>query len=136
MKPGIWSGRVVLRYALLQVPGVVLLILIFILVRRWIDIPPWLFWVILALWVAKDVILFPFVWRAYDWGSSTDGNSMAGERGIAKDRLAPSGYVQVRGELWKAEVMEGDPPIERGEAVKVRGIRGLTLLVKPHDKET
>ncbi|MEE9613018.1 MAG: NfeD family protein [Desulfatiglandales bacterium] len=136
MKPRVWSGRVVLRYALLQVPGVVLLILIFILARRWIDISPWLFWVILALWVTKDVILFPFVWRAYDWDRPKEGNSMVGERGIAKDRLSPSGYVQVRGELWKVEVMEGGHPIERGEVVRVRGIRGLTLLVKPDDKET
>ncbi len=43
--------------------------------------------------------------------------------------LAPSGYVQVGGELWQAEVMEDVGPIEKGESVKVQEIRGLILIV-------
>ena len=50
---------------------------------------------------------------------------------VAKDRLAPSGYVEVHGELWQAEVMEGAPPVQSGESIRVRGIRGLTLIVQP-----
>jgi len=123
------------RYTLLQLPALTLLALILILVNRWVDIPTWLVWGILALWAAKDAILFPFVWRAYDWNRSKGADSMVGERGITKDRLAPSGYVKVRGELWKAETMEGDLPIEKGEDIKVGGSRGLTLLVKPDNKE-
>ncbi len=130
-----WSTRILVRYALLQLPALTLLALILILVNRWVDIPTWLVWGILALWAAKDAILFPFVWRAYDWNRSKVADPMVGERGITKDRLAPSGYVKVRGELWKAEIMEGDPPIEKGEGIKVGGIRGLTLLVKPDNKE-
>ncbi len=56
---------------------------------------------------------------------------MLGRRGIAKGRLAPSGYVQVRGELWKAELAEGSQPVEEGEAILVEEIRGLTLIVGP-----
>lgn len=131
-----WSARVVVRYVLVQMPAVALLGLILLLVEQWLDIPGWLAWGLLALWVAKDVILFPFVWRAYDWDSARDASSMVGARGVAEDRLAPAGYVRVRGELWQAEVTAGGPPINQGECVRVRGIRGLTLLVRPDNEET
>jgi len=60
---------------------------------------------------------------------------MVGAQGIAKERLAPSGYVQVRGELWKAELMEGSPPLEKGDRVRVEGVRGLRLVVQPSGEE-
>jgi len=75
------------------------------------------------------VILFPFACRAYDWDRPQGPNSIVDAQGIAKERLAPSGYVQVRGELWKAELMEGSPPLEKGERVRVEGVRGLRLVV-------
>jgi len=131
MKKAGCTVRVVLRYALLQVPGTALLILILIQVRHWLDLPAWFVWGLLTIWVAKDAVLFPFVWRAYDWDRSGQAHSMVGTRGIAKERLAPSGYVQIRAELWKAEVMGGSPPIDKGEAVRVEEIHGLTLLVRP-----
>lgn len=131
-----WSARVVVRYALLQVPGVALLVLILMLVQRWIDLPAWFRWGLVAFWVAKDVILFPFVWRAYDWDRPGNTNSMVGMRGIAVNRLAPLGYVRLHGELWHSEVMGDGPPIEKGESVRVRGICGLTLLVEPDNEES
>jgi len=93
--------------------------------------PAWLIWGMVGLWVVKDVILFPFVWRSYDQDRLGDANSMVGLHGVAKDRLAPSGYVEVHGEMWQAEVMEGAPPVQSGESIRVRGIRGLTLIVQP-----
>jgi membrane protein implicated in regulation of membrane protease activity len=131
-----WSGRVVVRYVLLQVPALSVLILMLILVQRWVDLPSWLFWCLVGLWVAKDTILFPFTWRAYDWDRLRNANPMVGSRGSAEDRLAPSGYVRVHGELWQAEVMEDGPPVEKGQAVRVRGIRGLTLLVQPNNEQS
>ncbi len=61
---------------------------------------------------------------------------MRGARGIAKERLAPSGYVFVRGELWKAVLMKGSPPIEEGEGVLVHAKEGLTLVVQPDKGES
>ena len=130
-----WSARVLLRYTLFQVPAVAGLILILMLVRRWVDMPAWFVWGLIVIWVAKDVIMFPFVWRGYDRDRIRDANSMIGVRGIAKDRLAPSGYIRVHGELWQAEVVGGGSPIDRGQGVRVRGLRGLTLLVQPDNEE-
>jgi len=115
-------------------PAFALLILLLLLVQRWVDLPAWFIYSLIVFWVAKDVILFLFTWRAYDQDSDRAVNSMVGARGITKDRLNPSGYIWVHSELWQAEVMGNALPIERGETVRVQGIRGLTLLVQ-HDDE-
>jgi membrane protein implicated in regulation of membrane protease activity len=135
MKARGWSTRIVVRYSLLQLPALAFIILILILIQRWIDIPWWLGWGFVALWAVKDAILFPFVWRSYDWNGSKVANTMMGACGTAKERLAPSGYVEVRGELWKAEVMEDVGPIEAGESVKVQELRGLTLIVQKNNEK-
>ena len=126
-----WSSRILVRYWLLQLPALALLVLILIFAQRWVDIPSWIFWGALAIWVVKDAVLYPFVWRAYDWDHAADSNPMLGARGTAKERLAPLGYVQVRGELWQAELTEGSQPVEEGEPILVEEIRGLTLIVRP-----
>jgi membrane-bound ClpP family serine protease len=125
-----WSARVVVRYALLQLPFTALMVVALILVRKWVNLPVEFIWALLALLVIKDIALFPLVWRSYDPDSPALTNSMEGARGIAVEDLHPSGYIEIRAELWKAEVMGGGPPIRRGESVRVCRIRGLTLLVQ------
>ena len=134
MDQRMWTGRTLLKYALIQLPAIAVLVLILVLVRGWIILPAWLIWGLVGIWVAKDVILYPFVWRAYEWGSEKGIGSMAGLHGIARDRLNPSGYVFVRGELWKARVVEGGP-IEKDEKVLVKGSKGLTLLVEQKSED-
>jgi len=126
-----WSARVVLRYALLQVPFTALVMVVLIWVRKWLDLPIWFICGLVAFLVIKDIVLFPFVWRAYDSDSPGLTNTLEGARGIAINDLHPSGYVEIGAERWQAEVIEGSPPIRRGQRVRVHGIRGLTLLVKP-----
>lgn len=130
MKRVAWSSRIVFRYVLFQIPSLALVAVILWVIRPYIDLPPWFFWGCMLLWVAKDAILFPFVWRAYDRRQERSLQKMVGKKGIAKERLAPSGYIFIHGELWKAEVVEGSPPIEKGELVRVEGSRGRVLLVQ------
>ena len=119
-----------LRYILLNIPGLAAVILILIIIQHWVVLPGWLFWSIIVFWVVKDALLFPFVWRAYDWERPGRSRSMIGERGIAKERLAPAGYVQVHGELWRAVKINDGPPIEMGQSVKIVKMDGLTLFVE------
>ena len=123
------STRIIIRYTILQLPGLALLLLILVFVQGWVDLSPWVVWGFIAIWVVKDAILFSFVRKAYDWDHPQGATSMVGAHGIAKERLAPSGYVQIRGELWKAALMEGSPPLEKGERVRVEGAFGLRLAV-------
>jgi membrane protein implicated in regulation of membrane protease activity len=123
--------RVILRYGLFQLPGLVLLVL-FLIIANWIfDLQAWLMVSLVLVWVAKDVILFPLTWRAYDQDRSGQIHSMIGSRGIVEERLAPSGYVLIRGERWRAEVIGNRSSVEKGESIEVQEIRGLTLLVQP-----
>ena len=124
-----WSSRIIVRYVLLQLPALAVLIVLLVLVKRWIDLPSWFIWGLIGLWIAKDIALFPLTWRAYEQDRAKAGSSMVGARGIAEERLNPSGYIRVGAELWQAEVVGDAPSIERGEGVRVQGIRGLTLLV-------
>jgi len=106
-----------------------------IVLKKWIGFPVWLMWAGSALWVAKDVILFPLLWHAYDWDSSEEINSLIGKQGITKERLDPSGYINVQGEIWLAEIKENSPPVETGKFVLIRDICGLKLTVEQdHDK--
>ena len=130
-----WSARVVLRYALLQVPFTALVIVVLIWVRKWVDLPVWFICGLVAFLVIKDIVLFPFVWRAYDPDSPALTNPMEGARGIAINDLDPSGYVEIGAERWQAEVIAGNSPIRRGQRVRVHGIRGLTLLVQLDPKK-
>jgi membrane protein implicated in regulation of membrane protease activity len=124
-------GPIYLRYILLNIPELAAVILILTIIQHWVVLPRWLFWSIIGFWIVKDALLFPFVWRAYDWERSGRSRSMIGERGIAKERLSPAGYVQVRGELWRAVKIDDGRVIEIGQSVKIVKMDGLTLFVEP-----
>lgn len=125
-----WSAKVVLRYALLQIPFTALVTVVLILLREPLNLPIWFICVLVALLIIKDIALYPFVWRAYDPESPTLTNQMEGAQGIAIEDLHPTGYVEIGAERWQAEVSGDGPSIRRGQRVRVNGIRGLTLLVQ------
>lgn len=125
--------RVYIRYGLLTIPETIVLILVLIVVRNWVPIPFWLGITLMVLWIVKEIILFPFVWRAYDNSRPEAFRAMIGQRGLTRERLAPAGYIRVQGELWKAENMLGQPPIEKSKWVRVEKIEGLKLFVVPEE---
>jgi membrane-bound serine protease (ClpP class) len=53
--------------------------------------------------------------------------ALVGATGVAQQEIAPEGQILVHGELWLAQ---SDAPIAPGETVRVRGVRGLRLLVE------
>lgn len=124
-----------LRYILLNIPEFAAMILILVVIQYWVEIPAWLLGSIIGFWIAKDVVLFPFIWRAYDWDRAGRSRSMIGEHGIAKEDLVPAGYIQIHGELWRAEKLGEGPPIKAGQTVRVSKMQGLTLFVVPDRSE-
>ncbi|MCS6925457.1 MAG: NfeD family protein [Candidatus Binatia bacterium] len=117
------------RYTLLQVPSWLLLALLLIGLHHWIALSPWVAIGLLALWVVKDFLLYPFVRSAYEPSAQSASKQLIGTQGIARERLAPHGYVQVRGELWRAIAEPPDRPILPGTPIRVRDADGLTLIV-------
>ena len=117
------------KYTLLQLPGTALLIAVLLFLQRRLGLSGWTVLSITALWVAKDVLLFPFLWRAYEARPPAE-DPMVGEEAVAWERLDPSGYVQVRGELWKARLEDATQVLEKGQSALVTDRTGLTLRVK------
>lgn len=128
--------RVYVKYTLVNLPGIAFLVVILVLACNWISIPAWLFGTIIGLSIAKDVILFPFVWSAYDSRDQGRMRSIIGQRGTALEPLAPEGYIRVQGELWKAGTVNGCLPIGKGETVRVENVQGLKVFVIPDNADT
>ncbi len=131
MRSGRWSLATILKYALFQLPEIAVIAVILIFLEKWEVVSAWVAYGLIAVWIVKDVLLYPFLWKAYAFGSTKDANPMIGQVGFVKDRLAPTGMISVRGELWKARIVEDAQPIEKGRHVRVVSIDGLTLMVEP-----
>lgn len=56
--------------------------------------------------------------------------SLPGRQGIAKSAINPHGNAQVGGELWSADLAEGEDPIAAGERIEVVRVNGLRLVVR------
>jgi membrane protein implicated in regulation of membrane protease activity len=124
-RPG---ARVVLRYLLLQLPGWVLVALLLLALAARTQVPDWALWLAGVLWLLKDLVLFPPVWRAYA-GTGGWPFSPVGSSGVAVGEIAPRGLVRVRGETWQA-VADSNASIKAGSPVRVIGRDGLTLRVQ------
>ena len=59
---------------------------------------------------------------------------LIGKPGTAVSELAPQGEVKVEGQIWRAEVIEGE--VKVGEAVVIVGREGLILRVKPKQTQS
>ena len=90
-----------------------------------------------SLWmiIPTALISFTFVFLAtraviktHKRKSLTGKEGMVGLIGEARTELNPEGQVFVRGEIWKAESLEG--VIEEGEKIQVVEVEGLKLKVK------
>lgn len=126
--------RVWLRYAAFQLPEGVIVALALWGLHSFLGWPTPVVWGLLVAWIVKEIVLYPFVKRAYDNSPSrhVGAEHMLGATGIADEDLDPEGYVRVRGELWRAELL-GRGPVIRGAAVAVHAVRDLTLLVRPDE---
>jgi membrane-bound serine protease (ClpP class) len=60
---------------------------------------------------------------------TTGREGMVGEVAEVRTRLAPTGFVHVESELWRARTP--GRPVEAGEQVRIAGLEGLVLMVKP-----
>ena len=84
--------------------------------------------------VGFGVITLALAWiavRARRSKRLTGADAMLGQVAVAMTPLAPTGQVEIRGEIWKARLAEGSGPVQAGGEVRVRAVDGLTLTVAP-----
>jgi membrane protein implicated in regulation of membrane protease activity len=90
-------------------------------------------WVVVAfLAIELAVSLFTYVMgrRALGKRLAYGPEAIIGSEGIVTMPLNPTGYVKVRGELWKASCPSN---LKAGDEVVVTGIQGLKLTVVPRN---
>jgi membrane protein implicated in regulation of membrane protease activity len=126
-----WSRKTLLRYVLFQVPGIILVVVVLWMLHSLLGVSARIAWTLLLLWLAKDALMFFFVWPAYQ-GSEGDGwYSLIGLRGEVRRPLRPDGYIRIRGVLWKARAEDEAANIPPGMQVDVVGRDGIQLIVRP-----
>jgi membrane protein implicated in regulation of membrane protease activity len=113
------------NYVVWQLPGWVLVGAGLVLLHMLLGLPLVLVAVVFALFVAKDLLLFPALRTIF---RPARGPIPVGARGETVEALRPVGYVRVNGELWRARTRRGGLPA--GRPVIVRAASGLTLIVE------
>jgi membrane protein implicated in regulation of membrane protease activity len=128
------SLRVFGRYLVFQVPGWVIVGMALLAAIRWWQLAEPVAGLLFVLFVTKDLVLFPFVRKAYEPNSGGEVRVLVGCDAVARDALTPSGYVRVGSELWRAELREGGMA-PAGSGLRVVEVRGLTLIVDLVEEE-
>jgi membrane protein implicated in regulation of membrane protease activity len=118
------------RYWLLQIPGWGVLVVALVGAHRYLGLSVVWAIVIFVAWFLKDLTIYPILKNHYHFRVEAPSDSFVGRKATAREPLRPMGYVQLRGELWSAEVVKGGDPVEAGEEVTVEAVDGLTLRVR------
>ncbi len=117
------------KYLLFQIPEWGILILALFWLSKSFDFSPWLCLIFLSLWVAKDLLLYPFIRAACEADIKTGLEKLVGKKGVTQEHLNPSGYIRIHGELWHAKAEPAERHIPHGSSVEVCQAKGLTLSV-------
>lgn len=119
------------KYLLLQLPGWLVAAVVLALLAEWRAVSAGVAAGLFLLWIVKDVLLYPLLSDSYRSDVPTGSARLIGRSARARDGLNPTGWVQVEGELWRAEVASGNPPVGARAPVRIVGARRMTLIVEP-----
>lgn len=119
------------KYFLFQIPGLFILAAILIPLWKWEWISGGIALLVFGLGILKDLLLFPWLRKAYESDSRSGAERLVGSRAVVQTPLNPQGYIRVNGELWRAEAEISGESLPSGTAVKVTGGEGLSLKVTP-----
>ncbi|MDD5475719.1 MAG: NfeD family protein [Syntrophales bacterium] len=125
----------IIRYTLVQVPGLALVLVGVFFLLHYTDWSPWLIWTGFALWVVKDVLLFFLLWPSYH-SSARDADPLIGQVGQVVKPCDPRGTVEIHGTLWWAVAEETDAVLPPGTRIRVIRRSGMTLFVESENGET
>lgn len=124
-------------YALLQIPGWALALLVVLVLLRWGWIGTTTAGVVLGLWLAKDILLYPLYRPGLAVGSAASPGveGMVGRVGQCRTEVNGHGMVLVQGERWLARSADGTR-IAPGLRIRVVGHEGFILKVRVVDRAT
>ena len=79
---------------------------------------------------ATFFVILMFALRAQRAPIRIGQESLVGRKGVVRSPLSPVGTVQMGGELWTAELAEGEKALEPGTRVQVVQAQGVRLYVR------
>jgi membrane protein implicated in regulation of membrane protease activity len=107
--------------------AVLVAVLLWLLPHFGINIPIWLFVVLVLAWAGWSYLTYRLGKSAISKTPAVGPEAMVGTICQTTTSLCPVGYVQAGTELWRAYSIAGD--IDAGVEVVIVGIKGLTLFV-------
>ncbi len=122
-----------LRYAVFQIPELLVVGVALAAAHEWLELPLGWAAVVVALWIVKDFVVYPFVRSAYLDDEAAPLRDPRDAIGHAPDGLEGEAYVRIGAERWRARRAPGSPPIAPGESVRVVELEGLTVVVERHE---
>jgi len=124
--------RVARRYAGYQLPGLLFVLGLAVSAWGWFGAPAWFAWGVPLAWAAKDLAMFPFLWRAFEPDDRATAG-LVGQIAVSEETLDPSGWARLGPELWRVELVRGagGGAVARGAQLRVVGVEGLVLRVEP-----
>ena len=91
------------KYLLLETPGWVLAALVALLLYERVGLSAPLIVTLLAVWVAKDLALYPLLKDALSGDAGSEADKLLGQGGVVETTLDPVGIVRLGPELWRAQ---------------------------------
>lgn len=130
--------RSVLNYTIYSVIGTVLEVAILLAIVLWglpymdINIPWWGLTLMVAILLAYSYYTYRAGRNALQKKLMHDLENLVGSEAVVATPLNPTGYIKVRGELWKAV---SESPLQTGDEVVITGTEGLKYTVMPKPKQ-
>ncbi|WP_394335160.1 NfeD family protein [Thermococcus sp. 5-4] len=123
------AGNLLKLLALMADEIIVGIFIFLILPRMGVEIPLWAGLLVMAVLLAKDFLIAPFVLGGgADRKPEAGPERLIGRTALVVEDLSPEGVVKLDGELWKAECLNGT--VKRGEKVRIVSVRGTRVLVE------
>ena len=105
-----------------------MILLVSLLLAVFVLEEPWN-WVVVAVGATLEISETGlFIWWSKRRRVAVGTETLVGRRAVVSVGCRPQGQVRVAGEIWQARC---DAGADVGDAVVVREVRGLTLVVEP-----
>ena len=130
-KPPLWYTVQAVLGSMLE-EAVLVAVVLWLLPLFSINIPLWGLVILMAALAIYSYIMYRVGRLTFLIRPKLAAEAIVGNEGKVTKRLAPEGYVKVKGVLWKAICEEAD--LEVGDDVVVVGIEGLRLIVSPKER--
>ena len=128
------QSKTVLGYTIYAIIGTILDVVALLILVLWvlplfnIHIPWWALALLLFVELATSLFTYVMGRRALSQRLIFGPEAIIGSEGIVATLIYPTGYIKVRGELWKASC---GSRVEVGGEVVVTGMEGMKLIVVP-----